>query len=336
MILRSFGNGEYGGQANASKTVVKAAGAFHRAIKVTAANCQIDGFTLTGGGGNLSRTDLGADGGPGGSGLYMTADSLVRHCIITNNGGDNVDGGGVYMSAGTVSNCIIRSNKKPDGSGDGGGVYASGGLITHCQITDNTSKGGDGNGGGVYMSGATVRNCLIQGNKNLYNAAPYGKGGGVYLNSGVIESCTIVSNSAYNTAGTGGGIHRNNNGAVSNSIVYFNTVTNTVDGGMVHSNLNTTVGFFYSCSTNPALSGDGNTSDDPKFVNLAGDFRLQADSPCIDKGANQTWMEGAKDLAGNTRKLYSGKGGTRVAPVVDMGAYETPETPLPGTIFLLR
>jgi hypothetical protein len=47
-------------------------------------------------------------------------------------------------------------------------------------------------------------------------------------------------------------------------------------------------------------------------------------------------MIGATDLAGNTRKRYSGKGGTRGAPVVDMGAYEAPELPQPATIIMVR
>ena len=47
-------------------------------------------------------------------------------------------------------------------------------------------------------------------------------------------------------------------------------------------------------------------------------------------------MDGAKDLAGNDRKLYGGKFGSRTSPIVDMGAYEAPEVPVGGTVFLFR
>jgi hypothetical protein len=70
-----------------------------------------------------------------------------------------------------------------------------------------------------------------------------------------------------------------------------------------------------------------------------GDYRLQykpVKSPCRDKGTNQAWMDGAKDLAGNTRKSYGGVAGSRRSPVVDMGAYEAPEVPAEGTVVTLR
>jgi hypothetical protein len=69
------------------------------------------------------------------------------------------------------------------------------------------------------------------------------------------------------------------------------------------------------------LSGSGNISSDPLFVNAAaGNYRLQASSPCINTGTNESWMTGATDLDGTPRIV----GGT-----VDMGAYECHLTP-PG------
>jgi hypothetical protein len=311
LTLRSFGSGVYGGLANASNTIIKVSSGFHRSLAIKTTSCIVDGFSMTGGGGNLSRTDIGADGGNGGAGFYMSANSLVRNCIVTNNGGDNMEGAGVWMNDGTVSNCIIKANKKNDGWGDSGGIIAWGGLITHCQIIANQCSGSEGNGGGVWLSGGTIRNCLIQHNTNAVLGSLYSKGAGIYLSDGQIESCTIVSNTSYNTSTAGSGVHRNN-GTIYNSIIYFNIITNTSGGGFTHSNLNTTAGFYYSCATNPIISGNGNISSDPLFSGL-NDYTLQSSSPCVNTGTNQSWMTGAVDLNGNSR-IYNS--------IVDMGAYE--------------
>jgi len=71
----------------------------------------------------------------------------------------------------------------------------------------------------------------------------------------------------------------------------------------------------YCCTTFLADGyGDfGNIAANPAFVNPAvGDFRLQANSPCINAG-NNAYAVGTSDLAGNPRI----SGGT-----VDVGAYE--------------
>ena len=70
--------------------------------------------------------------------------------------------------------------------------------------------------------------------------------------------------------------------------------------------------FSYSCTT-PRPAGLGNFSEDPRFVDAAaGDYRLQASSPCIDAGDNGFvgWNE---DMDGNPRIAYG---------LADMGAYE--------------
>ena len=69
----------------------------------------------------------------------------------------------------------------------------------------------------------------------------------------------------------------------------------------------------YCCTTPLPSEGDGNISDEPLFVDLAGgNLRLQTNSPCIDAGDN-IYVVGDTDLDGNTR-IVSG--------TVDMGAYE--------------
>jgi len=317
ITLRSFMDGLSG----ASNTVVQASGAI-RVFSISNPHASIAGLTI--------QKGLAGANDIQGLGVKMSG-GLVRDCIIQDNnqqtGWNHIPGGGVYVTGGgTVSNCVIQRNFTNTGSSSGGGVWVDNGLITHCRILNNTNSSpwSPYGGGGVYMNGAsaTLRNCLLAGNSV---GGGNGVGGGVHVNAGVIENCTVVTNSA---STDGAGVYRVA-GTVSNSIVYFNYV------GGVHSNLNTTVGLGYSCSINPGTTANGNITDDPCFEDAgAGDYRLRAKaplSPCIDAGANQTWMTGAKDLAGVDRVLKGGKPGL----IVDMGAYETYVAPA-GTVFMFR
>ncbi len=101
--------------------------------------------------------------------------------------------------------------------------------------------------------------------------------------------------------------------ATANTLPLTNTINNTC---------------FYPTNLSPAAwIGSGNTTNDPRFVNSAGqDFHLQSTSPCINTGLNQDWMIGATDLEGQPRK-------DRVSGIVDMGCYEYVSR---GTMFIIR
>jgi hypothetical protein len=84
----------------------------------------------------------------------------------------------------------------------------------------------------------------------------------------------------------------------------------------------------HSCIQDWTGGGEGNITDDPQFVDPDGpddkpetyednNYRLWADSPCIDKGKNEDWMWSAVDLDGNPRIFYG-----KSSLTVDMGAYE--------------
>ena len=180
-----------------------------------------------------------------------------------------------------------------------GGAGVNGdGTVENCTISGNI-------GGGVANGPhGTVRNCTISGNTN---SSP-GIGGGVD-NDGTVENCTISGNTATNGVG---GVH-NDHGIVLNCIMYYN------EHGDFDKNPSS---YFYSCA--PGLSGNGNISSDPQFVDSAnGNYRLKYSSPCINTGTNQDWMANAVDLDGNPR-IINGR--------VDMGAYESSNAPVIGPV----
>ncbi len=88
-----------------------------------------------------------------------------------------------------------------------------------------------------------------------------------------------MQNRCTSSSGVGGGIYGNTGASYSgvNNIIYFNEAAYLPQiAGPAELN--------YSCSSQ-SLTGIGNITDDPLFVDVAGDdFNLQATSPCIDAG----------------------------------------------------
>lgn len=270
----------------------------------------------------------------------------VSDCMILGNSSQNGSGGGLFGSS--ASNCLVEDNTAED---EGGGAHKShlldsvlnlnralrgGGAafaeLFSCDVVNNTAVSYWGDGGGIYRTGANF--CLLS--NNTADVA-----GGAYesflmnclvtenIHSGCWDSwarnCLIVHN--YGGAQSGGGAH---GGTVINCTIADNLVPWFRDGGgtyaavvincIVISNLqkvteNNIVGGSadYTC-TAPARAGTGNITNPPLFVDqLARDYRIASNSPCIDLGANESWMATAEDLDGNPR-LHN--------QVVDMGAYE--------------
>lgn len=287
----------------------------------------LDGFTI-----RLGRTLLTSeDADEQGGGVYM-ADSacLVRNSIIRDNGA--MYGGGVR--GGNVHHTLIQENSylTPPGmrSLGGGGAYQS--TLYFCTIVGNYASD-LGGGGGLLDCDAT--RCLIEGNgaaggggaaaSRLYacvvrrNLASTGGG----ISGGEAYSTLIYSNDAYNAAGAEntllvnctvvenrasdkiGGVH---SCTVVNSIVWSNR------SNIAWHNPDYMAGSFsYSCT--PVLpSGPGNIDQAPAFLDWANqDYRLTADSPCLDAGTTAHVEACPIDVEGNPRWF-----GT--AP--DMGASE--------------
>jgi len=273
---------------------------------------------------------------PGGTGrlFEMTHSNAVLDGLTIRGGNSDFSGGGVYMLAGTVRNCIIESNQAPQSVRGGGGIcvegparvlncvfrknygmhYSGGLFLNHAQAVVEQCIFSNNSvyvwGGGIYMTGGTVRNSLICRNWLTMNHTSYG-GGGVWMSGGRLDNCTIVENTVGDVT-PGGGVLKSG-GTITNCIVYYNLK------GLEANDLPSFSGVQYSCA--PELtSGTGNTKTIPEFADRASkDYRLWPFSPCVDSGINLGTV--TNDLSGNPRPK---DGNADSVATHDMGALEAP------------
>jgi hypothetical protein len=325
--VRSYGDGVYGGLTNAAATIVQRTGSGnHRIFNISDAGAVLDGLTIRNGLFDSVNSD--------GAGVYMTGGTLLN-CIvkdnrITGNPWDKI-GGGICILGGSLTNCVIVSNTAPSGGGIAiGNVVIADVHIERCQITDNTTLIYNQidvyNGGGILAlnvngNPAHIHSSLIARNSGYWAGAGMRLKGKVFL-----YNCTVVSNVLAGTQAGGSGIQGGIVIGIYNSIVYDNI------GGLDGNSVVQSSGVVYmeaTCYTNPTPASQGTLlidasciTDPPQFKNLnAYDYSLSSTSPCIDIGTN-TQVTVVIDLAGNDRILYGGMHGSVLAPIVDMGAYE--------------
>lgn len=263
-----------------------------------------------------------------GGGLYYYYGGLVRDSEIgANQAVTNYGGGAYYYYGGRIAASELSENSAVRG----GGVYFErSGEILNSILWENTAA----DGGGIYfLYGGLARGCLLTRN----TAA--GTGGGILQwqwtqtsATSMVESCTIVSNSA---ATAGGGLYLRDNAPYTvknyNNIIWFNGVDSGTSSNVYNYDAAASNGF-YHCAVPPApgvTAGQGNRTDDPRFVDWAGgNFRLADGSPCINAGTNMPWMldPDAVDAEGRARL-------DRFSRLADIGCYEyVPK----GMMFWLR
>jgi len=296
----------------------------------------LDGFTITSGNANGTKSDSRRGGG-----MYNKKGNspTISNCMFTGNwayygaGMNNRDqsnptlsectfidntansyGSGMdnYKSSPTVSNCTFRNNTSEF---RGGGMFnwRSSPTLSNCIFTDNRANN-LGRGGGIenYVhSNPVLINCLFAGNWAGY------RGGGMYngsFSSPTLSNCTFADNE---TDSDGGGMYN-----------YYNsspTVTNCIFWGNSSLQIDNYDGTClpvvnYSC-VHGGYAGTGNTSQNPLFADSSvGNFRLWPGSPCIDAGDDDAVPAGVTtDLDGRDRIADGDCDGWAI---VDMGAYE--------------
>lgn len=193
---------------------------------------------------------------------------------------------GAVLSGFTLTNGATATNGAGAFRTYGGGVVGRG-IVENCTLVGNSAWA---NGGGAYYSALTLNNCKVIEN----SAGEYGGG----AHSATLNNCTVAGNSA---GGAGGGCYQ---ATLRNCIAFSNTAI--YGSNYEYCTVQT------SCTT-PYPGWPGNIAIDPQFVDAAaGDYRLQATSPCLDAGDDGV-VSWAEDLDGNPRIAFG---------AVDMGAYE--------------
>ncbi|TVR84689.1 MAG: hypothetical protein EA409_00485, partial [Saprospirales bacterium] len=282
----------------------------------------------------IANCNIRENSAAGGAGMSIESNSspIISNCNFIDN---TSTGGGAGMIIGfgsspSINNCTFLGNS----SGDFGGAISifspgSNPIIKNSSFKNNTSTGLGGGISSISAANPQIINCVFQGNSSA-------RGGGLSNDnsSPVIINCTFSGNSA---SISGGGIQNVNNSspAITNSIIWNNTANGSAAtaSASVFNGGSSNPTFSYSLIANSGGSGSwngdigadngNNIESDPLFVQdvdldsiptTAGNLRLQACSPAIDRGNNDALTASdSLDLDGNDRIF----GGT-----VDMGAYE--------------
>ena len=184
-------------------------------------------------------------------------------------GADSEHGGVSCTGSGTrlvMRHCVLSGN---NADYDGGGLFSSATAeLSDCTLRCNTTV--DHYGGGMHSAGtATLTRCLLVDNVALWGSGFFSFGAATLVN------CTISRNAAL----YGGGLFCAFSGAVTvtNCIIHGNDPLDVYGGPGV-------ISATYSCVPE-GYPGTGNVVGDPLFVDAAaGDYRLQATSPCVDTG----------------------------------------------------
>lgn len=241
--------------------------------------------------------------------------ATIEDCLITGNRAK--DGGGLYECRVSAAGCTISTNEALDAPDDafpdgyGGGLCECGGELTDCEISGNTADWYSG----LYRWDGYINRCTIAQNEP----------GGMCSGSGEIRNSLIVGNTngpgiggfgglVVNTTVAGNGFPDSSCGGISAcGVSIWNSIIHSNYGADYDADCVDQIEPFNSCIGGWPGEGDGNTSEDPLFVDPDnGDYRLQSGSPCINAG-DDALVSDDMDVSGNPRIV-----GVRV----DMGAIE--------------
>jgi len=261
---------------------------------------------------NISPTIINCTISGNGTGISCAnASPIITNCIISENSGSGISCYGSCLA--NITNCTISKN-------GGIGITCSGDsspTISHCIITENAS-------GGISCrehSSPNITNCIIAQNEEyggIYCPAfiafvpqdPSDREPYIAFPSPKITNCTITGNKAsldpmMDSDNAGGGIscrllaivfmvgmfpmpggrifRHISSPTITNCIIWGN-YPDEVDGNKIKITYSNVRGRW-------RYQGRGNINADPLFVDPnEGDYRLQPDSPCINKGKYRSEM----------------------------------------------
>jgi parallel beta-helix repeat protein len=270
------------------------------------------GFTLTNGFNTF-----------GGGILCDGASPLIQGNVIRLNGATRY-GSGIYCfdSAATIEGNFITENLTLQYYG--AGIYC--GYLSSLTITSNviTQNWAGSLGGGIYCR----RSYTDMSNNIIAMNTAQDQGGGIYCKidepaPSVLTNNTICNNTAGNS---GGGIYcfSSSSPVIINTIIWGNEAS---QGPQLFAEPGS-VPVVTWCDIQGGWSGTGNIDVDPLFRKpAAGNYHLEAGSPCIDAGDSNAPLLPVLDFEGDPR-IFPGNGfghlvGSPPQPAkVDMGADE--------------
>ena len=236
------------GVEGAENTILTAGAENVRLCEITSSGAVLSGFTVTGG------RWVGGDN----VGIKVNAQSIVEHCVISNNFSRYA--AGVYLSnGGIVRDSTIADNGVADdtlyqmrGSGFGSGVWIHGNPL-----------------------GGRVERCLIVGCRSYVHP-----GAAVTLRyNGVVDHCTIV-----NTDSEGAAVLvEYASSTISNSIVWNSRREGIWNKGTAENVVH--------CCAPELKESEGHVWADPMFTDpVHGDYTLKDGSPCINSAFGDGYL----------------------------------------------
>ncbi len=266
-----------------------------------------------------------------GSRAFTLSHALARVASLTVSGtghsSDELCGGHVWMSDGTVENCVVTGGRIGTSGwtaqAHGGNVFMSGGRLLRCQVLNGVSGCNNSNrgshGAGVYASGGIVDTCLVKGNAGRKDT----RCGGLYVDgTAKAVNCTIVGNMPSNDGGdkVNGGVYVGSADAtVANCVIYGNG-----DGSARANFGDANLDRFFNCGSSVANDSCATwkvLTDDDFAMFANGNLRPSPGSGLVDAGdmAHRPGNGATLDLDGNARV----SGGS-----VDIGCYELDQSQL--------